>query len=61
LLPISLAGQLSIFETIFGVLFVYALKEHIPPAIECLGIGLLLSGTAYGIHLFSKKEALSSH
>lgn len=61
LLPISLAGQLSIFETIFGVIFVYVLKEHIPATIECLGIGLLLFATAYGIRLFSKKEALSIH
>ena len=29
-LPVSLAGQLMIFETIFGVLFVYMLNQQMP-------------------------------
>jgi hypothetical protein len=37
-----LAGQLTIFETIFGVLFVYLLNQHLPPLIESLGISILL-------------------
>lgn len=37
-LPVSLAGQLTIFETIFGLIFVYILKQEIPPLFECVGI-----------------------
>lgn len=48
-LPVSLAGQLTIFETIFGVMFVYVLEKNIPPLQECLGIALLLAAIVYGI------------
>lgn len=41
-LPVSLAGQLTIFETIFAVVFAYALKVCLPPAMECVGIALFL-------------------
>jgi drug/metabolite transporter (DMT)-like permease len=48
-LPVSLAGQLSIFETIFGLLFFYFLEWRIPPQFEIWGIALLLIAIAYGI------------
>lgn len=48
-LPVPLAGQLTIFETIFGVIFVYALEKDLPPQQECIGIALLLSAIIYGI------------
>ena len=55
-LPVSLAGQLTIFETIFGVLFVYILERHVPPAIESMGILLLFIAIVYGIRGFTKKK-----
>lgn len=48
-LPVSLVGQLAIFETIFGLLFIYALTKNTPPQMECLGIGLFLTAVAYGV------------
>lgn len=48
-LSVSLAGQLTIFETIFGVLFVYAVAQEMPPLLECAGIAILLSAVLYGI------------
>jgi len=48
-LPVSLAGQLTIFETIFGLLFVYVAAQEIPPLFECVGIMVLLSAVMYGI------------
>lgn len=53
-LPVSLAGQLTIFETIFGVIFVYALEQRLPPQLECVGIAILLSAVAYGIRQASR-------
>lgn len=53
-LPVSLAGQLTIFETIFGVLFVYVIDQHVPPQIEFFGIALLLSAIVYGIRSTSQ-------
>jgi len=54
LLPISLAGQLLIFETIFGVVYVYSFAHHTPPLYECLGIAILLAATIYGIRAASR-------
>ncbi|MBS4168943.1 Inner membrane protein YtfF [Parachlamydia sp. AcF125] len=48
-LPVTLAGQLTIFETIFGLLFVYIFEQRFPPLEEFLGIGILLSAVFYGI------------
>ncbi len=48
-LPLSLMGQLNIFETIFGLLFVYMLEQRLPPYLECAGAVLLLGAVAYGI------------
>lgn len=48
-LPVSLVGQLSIFETVFGLLFVYALEGRFPPYTEAFGIVLFLLAVAYGI------------
>ena len=53
-LPVSLAGQLTIFETIFGLLFVYTLAQELPPLVESIGIFILLGAVGYGIRTFSK-------
>lgn len=52
-LSVSLAGQLMIFETIFGVLFVYMLNQQMPSLTESSGIVLLLSAVIYGIRALS--------
>ena len=48
-LPVSLAGQLMIFETIFGVIFVYLLEQKVPSLMEFCGITVLLGTVIYGI------------
>lgn len=55
-LPVSLAGQLTLFETIFGVLFIYALNREFPPPLECIGIALLLGAILFGIRQYSLGE-----
>jgi drug/metabolite transporter (DMT)-like permease len=59
LLPISLAGQLTIFETGFALLLVYIIDQRLPYYSEILGISIQLVGILYGIKLFSKKKLLS--
>lgn len=54
-LPVSLAGQLTIFETIFGVLFVYIVAGEMPLLIECVGIVVLLAAVIYGLILTNEK------
>jgi drug/metabolite transporter (DMT)-like permease len=58
-LPVSLAGQLMIFETIFGVLFVYILKQEIPSPMESGGIILLLGAVIYGIRNLNLQPTLT--
>ncbi|MDP1834365.1 MAG: DMT family transporter [Chlamydiales bacterium] len=55
-LPVTLAGQISVFETIFGVAFVCVLEQKIPPQIEFLGMGLLLGGVALGLRVWDLPE-----
>jgi drug/metabolite transporter (DMT)-like permease len=57
-LPVSLAGQLMIFETIFGVLFVYILNQQLPSLMEFSGITLLLGSVIYGIRTLSPQIAV---
>lgn len=58
-LPISLAGQLTIFETIFGLIFVYLLERNLPSFIEFIGIISILSGVGLSMHFFSKPTSSS--
>ncbi|MFI4957395.1 MAG: EamA family transporter [Gammaproteobacteria bacterium] len=55
-LPVSLAGQLTVFETIFGVIFVYIISQSFPSPLEVVGILILLAGVVVGIRHFSKKN-----
>lgn len=43
-LPMALAGQLAIFETIFGLTFVFIVEGRIPYALEFGGIIVILIG-----------------
>ncbi len=50
----SFAGQLTIFETIFGLLFIYLFEQRLPNLLECLGIALFLIAIGEGIRQSSK-------
>ncbi len=56
-LPVSLAGQLTIFETLFALLFVYIIEGHLPPLTEGIGMGILLIAVVYGIRQFAGRKA----
>ncbi len=58
-LPVSLAGQLTIFETIFGVLFFYILTKSVPSTVETLGIVVLISAIVYGIRKFARRKSFT--
>lgn len=48
-LPVTLAGQLLIFETLFGALFFYLLKGTLPPTLEWGGALIMLFSVAYAM------------
>jgi drug/metabolite transporter (DMT)-like permease len=58
-LPISLAGQLTIFETIFGLMFVYIVEKSFPSFLEFSGIITILIGVGLSTHLFLKPDSSS--
>jgi drug/metabolite transporter (DMT)-like permease len=48
-LPTSLAGQLLVFETVFGLAYAFALEGKAPPPLAWAGMALLLAGVVLGI------------
>ena len=54
-LPVTMTGQLTIFETIFGVLFVYIFEQKIPLPLECAGIITMLVAIIWGIRVVAKQ------
>lgn len=53
-LPVSFGGLMTIFETIFGLSFVYLIEKRIPSSWECLGIALMLLAVIYSMQVFAK-------
>lgn len=56
-LPVSYAGELTIFETLFGLLFFYLIEQRVPPYPEILGAALMVSAVLYSIRLTSARKA----
>lgn len=53
-LPLALAAQLIVSETVFALIYGFAWEGRAPTAHEWLGGALLLAGVFIGVHLFSK-------
>lgn len=53
-LPITLAGQMLIFETLFGISFIYIIEHKFPSYWEMVGILAMLSGTWVALQQFRK-------
>lgn len=53
-LSVTLSGQLTLFETIFGLIFIYSLSQQFPPWNECVGIVILLGAVLHGIRISAK-------
>lgn len=59
-LPVSLAGHLTLLETIFGASFAYLINRHFPSWLEAIGIVLLLAAVLQGVRRFAKAASSSS-
>ncbi len=46
-LPLSVAGPMIIFETLFGLSFVYLVQQKVPSLLELIGAVSMLLGIAY--------------
>jgi drug/metabolite transporter (DMT)-like permease len=49
LLPPTLAGQMIVFETVFGLLYGFVFEARLPHALEAAGIVLLLTGVVWAV------------
>lgn len=57
LLPMSLAGQLVVFETLAALLYGFLHRRAWPDALVWIGIGLLLAGVACAARSFGRPHA----
>jgi drug/metabolite transporter (DMT)-like permease len=55
-LPVALAGQLTILESLFAVLFVFVIDRSLPPLMEGFGMALQLIAILYAIRLFTSSQ-----
>lgn len=55
-LPVSLLGPFLIFESLFGLLFVYVMHGRFPTALEMVGALLMLSGIVLSVRAFRKRK-----
>ena len=53
----SFAGQLTILETVFGLILIYILEQRLPPVVESIGIVLFLAAIIYGIRQSAQPHA----
>jgi drug/metabolite transporter (DMT)-like permease len=53
-LPLALAAQLIVSETVFALIYGFAWESRAPTSHEWFGGGLLLVGVFIGVHLFSR-------
>lgn len=56
-LPVSLAGQITVFETLFGLLFYYIWIRELPLFLEVFGSAFMLLAVALSYRLFSQQNA----
>jgi drug/metabolite transporter (DMT)-like permease len=49
LLPMSLAGQLIVFETLSGLGYVFAVIGRVPPLLELVGVAMVIGGVLTGL------------
>ena len=54
-LPISLMGSLLIFETLFGLLFVFLFQMQLPSWIELTGVSMMVGGILMSVYTFRKR------
>ena len=55
-LPVSLMGQLVVFETLFTLLYHFGWEKRLPGWPECLAIALILAGIGWSLKRFAQAE-----
>jgi len=58
-LPVSLMGPFLIFESLFGLLFVYSVDSRFPSLLEVIGVVSMLAGILLSVHIFRRQKYAS--
>jgi drug/metabolite transporter (DMT)-like permease len=57
--PITLSGQLILFETLFALMYGFIYKQQFPRPLEIAAIVLLIAGVTWSMHVHAQEEELS--
>lgn len=57
--PVTLSGQLILFETLFALLYGFIYKQQFPRPLEIAAIVLLITGVVWSVHVHAQEEQLS--
>ena len=57
--PVTLSGQLILFETLFALLYGFIYKQQFPRPLEIAAIVLLIAGVTWSMHVHAREEELS--
>lgn len=57
--PVTLSGQLILFETLFALLYGFIYKQQFPRTLEIAAIVLLIAGVTWSMHVHAQEEELS--
>lgn len=57
--PVTLSGQLILFETLFALLYGFIYKQQFPRPLESAAIVLLIAGVTWSMHVHAQEEELS--
>lgn len=57
--PVTLSGQLILFETLFALLYGFIYKQQFPRPLEIAAIVLLVTGVTWSVHVHAQEEELS--
>jgi drug/metabolite transporter (DMT)-like permease len=58
--PLTLAGQLILFETLFALLYGFIYKQQLPRALEMAAIALLAAGVMWSVRVHALDDAAAS-
>jgi drug/metabolite transporter (DMT)-like permease len=58
--PVTLSGQLILFETLFALLYGFVYAQRLPRGLEVAAIGLLIAGVVWSVRVHALEGRVSS-
>ncbi|MNY46200.1 Inner membrane protein YtfF [compost metagenome] len=59
-LPLTLSGQLIVFETLFALLYGFVYLQRLPTLLESLAIALLIGGVLWAVRRHVPRQQAAS-